>query len=323
MRVGVSIDLRRFGVQGNGCKLAGSGMAFLGVVAAAALGGCSRAPSPGRVEDSLTSGRISVVCAPEVLDLIARERAAFQELYPKASITLREGSSTEALRALFAAETDAAAISRELTTEERSAALRGGLDLEGYRFARDAVVVIVNPKRGVENLGLDELRDIYSGRVTSWAALGGPELRIEPVLQPVESDVTQYFVQEVMGSEPLGGRVRYADSDSAVVAEVRRHPEAIGYVSLAWDGRGAKTLRIATVTGLPYWKPDLEAVYKGDYPLTRFYNFYVRAERKPLVSGFITYVTSRDGQAIVHEAGRVPTSVPVRFVRRSPMVGAH
>ena len=43
----------------------------------------------------------------------------------------------------------------------------------------------------------------------------------------------------------------------------------------------------------------------------------------PLAKGFVTFITSRDGQKIVHQAGRVPTTVPVRFVRRSPLLGTH
>jgi ABC-type phosphate transport system substrate-binding protein len=57
--------------------------------------------------------------------------------------------------------------------------------------------------------------------------------------------------------------------------------------------------------------------------LTRFYNFYMRPRGPKAAAGFITFVTSMDGQAIVHEAGLVPTAVPVRFVRRSPMLGTH
>jgi hypothetical protein len=69
----------------------------------------------------------------------ARSRSCIE-----AQIRLTTRPSGEAIQALFAAECDLAVISRELEVEERSAAARGGLELEGYRFAKDAVVVIVN-----------------------------------------------------------------------------------------------------------------------------------------------------------------------------------
>jgi phosphate transport system substrate-binding protein len=275
------------------------------------------------VEDSHTSGRISGVCTTEGWQLIARERDAFTRLYPDARLDFQVGSSREALRALFAAESDLAMISRELSVDERGAAVRGGLELEGYRFARDAVVLVVHPANPIENVSLEDVRDIYAVPGARWKALGGADRPVVPVVQPVESDIVEFFGDEVMGEAAWSAPALSAGSDSEVVERVLQDRDAIGFVSLAWAGRGAKVLRVASTRGMPYWKPDLEAVYRGDYPLTRFFNFYVRTGGKRLASGFITFVTSRDGQKIVHESGLVPTSVPVRFVRRSPMQSTH
>ena len=287
------------------------------------LCGCSPHAAPEREEDSLTSGRISIVCAPEAVRLIRGEVAAFEKLYPQARIELRTGTSRQAVGALFAAECDLAVITRELETEERAAAVRGKLELDGYRFARDAVVAVVNPSNTVENLSLDELRRIYQGNRTQWSELGGRAGAIDPVVQPMESDITQFVIQQVMGGETIRARVLTEPSDSSVVARTRSVPGAVGYVSMAWANHGARPLALASVTGLPYRAPDAEAVYKGEYPLTRFFNLYVRSSGPKLANGFITYVTSREGQALVIDAGLVPTTVPVRFVRRSPMLGAH
>ncbi len=285
--------------------------------------GCSSKSSSVPVEDSLTSGRISVASAAEARTIIDRERGVFEKLYPDAHIQVATRPSGEGIRALFGADCDLAVISRELEPDERSAAARGGLEIEGYRFAKDAVVVIVNKDNPVENVALDDLKRIYQGKVTNWSALGGPWRAIEPVFPDPKSDLAGFFVQRVMNGEPVQTRVAVVDDDSLAVAEVKARPGGVGFVSLAWEGRGVKTLRVASLTGLPYWKPDLEAVYQGDYPLTRALSFYVRTNGAPLAHGLITYVTSHDGQAIVHEAGLVPTTVPVRFVRRSPLKGAH
>jgi len=293
------------------------------LLAALWLTGCSRQPTSGREEDSLTSGRISVVCAQESERLIARERDAFQELYPQAHIAIRAGSSREAVRALFAAECDLGVITRELDVDERAAAVRGRLELDGYRFARDAVVVVVHTSNPIENISVEELRKIYEGTYRSWSQLGGRTVAIEPVIQPMESDMTQFFLQQVMGGSPIQARVFTDAADSAVVARVASTPDAIGYISLAWTDKGARSLGVASVTGLPYLKPDPETVYKGTYSLTRFFNLYVRSSGPRLANGFITFVTSRDGQALVHQYGLVPTTVPVRFVRRSPMLSTH
>ncbi len=271
----------------------------------------------------MTSGRIRIVCAPEARDLVVRERDAYQALYPQARIEVLTGPSREGVAALFAARCDLAVITRELTEEERDAAVRGRLELEGYRFARDGLVAVVNPGNPVMNMSVPELRAVYSGATTRWGQLAGPDRAIRPVVQGMESDVTAFFVEKVMEGEPIRARALMEDSDSAVVATVARDPDALGYVTLAWAGRGARPLRLSSLDGLPYVFPDAESVYRGAYPLTRLYNMYVRTGGPLLANGFITFVTSAPGQRIVHETGLVPTSVPVRFVRRSPLLKSH
>ena len=112
-------------------------------------------------------------------------------------------------------------------------------------------------------------------------------------------------------------------SDSDVVAQVKAHPGAIGFVTLAAPETGTKRLRLAAVKGLQYHAPDAEAVYRADYALTRSMNLYVRPGGPALANGVVTFITAIEGQKLVLEGGLVPTSVPVRFVRRSPMLGSH
>jgi phosphate transport system substrate-binding protein len=258
-----------------------------------------------------------------VRSLIDREVASFAKLYPEAHFRVMERSSNGAVRALFAAQCDVAAVGRDLTPEERAAAARGGLELEGYRFARDGAAVIVHPSNPVENVAVPELSGIYEGKVDDWRKLGGGPGRIEPVIPGIETDVTNTFIQQALGGRPIRAAVVYEDSDSGVVAAVARRPRAIGFVSLAAVREGVKVLRLSSLAGLPYWVPDAESVYRGEYPLTRFFNLYVRPTSPKLASGVITFITSIDGQRFVQDAGLVPTGVQVRFVRRSSMRGAH
>jgi phosphate transport system substrate-binding protein len=275
------------------------------------------------VEDSLTSGRIKVTSAVGASRLVNGERLEFMQLYPQARIDMQTTTSRQAIEALFTAQSDLAVIARELEPEERAAATRGRLELEGYRFAKDAIVVIVNPSLRVENVSVDELRSIYQGKTTDWSQLGDRPLRIVPVYPPAESDLADFWVEHVMKGETVTAHVVAAAHDSDMVDAVKTRPGAVGFVPLSWSERGAKSVRVSSMTGLPYWKPDLEAVYHDDYPLTRSLSFYVRTDGPRVAHGFITYVTSHDGQKLVQDSGLVPTTVPVRFVRRSPLKGAH
>src|SRR2546425_10847171 len=104
-----SLDSRHFGVLGDGGRRP-VGVLLLLALVAVWTSGCSPKRTPGTVEDSLTSGRISVVCAPEASALILREVAVFDSLYPAARIAVRTGPSREAVRALLPADGDLAGL---------------------------------------------------------------------------------------------------------------------------------------------------------------------------------------------------------------------
>ena len=235
------------------------------------LPGCG-ARSPGQVEDSESSGRIRIVSVPEARDLVARETEAFHRAYPKAGFDVAVGTSREAVTQLLEQKADVVVLTRELEPEERSVLVKGGMELEGYRFARDAICVVVHPSSALENIAADDLRRIYLGQVSDWRELGAKPGRIEPVVLPPGGDLMTSFVQRVMGGVQPTAPAYRAESDSEVVARVVRTPGAIGFVSMAWADRGARALRVSALTGLPYWKADPEKVYKGQYPLTRACN---------------------------------------------------
>jgi len=294
------------------------------LLACALLGppGCARQSSQ-QAEDSETSGRIQVMSVPEARALMAREIATFVHAYPAARIELLTGTSREAVTSLLEGRVDLVVLTRELEPEERTVNVKGGLELTGYRFARDAICVIVNPANPVEHLASDQLKGIYLGTITDWSEVGGRRGRIEPVVPAPETDLMASFQQRVLGGEPPTAPAFRAANDSATVARVLATPGAIGFVSMASATGDARTLAISALTGLPYVDVDAEKVYRGDYPLTRFCNLYARSDGPKLANGLITWVSSIDGQRLVHEAGLVPTAVPVRFARRSPMLGSH
>src|SRR5580765_5950911 len=128
--------------------------------ALATFSGCT-ARSPKRVEDTETSGRIRIVSVPEGRSLVEREVAAFQGEYPQSRFDVSTGTSREAVTALLEERTDLALLTRELEPEERSVMVKGGMELEGYRFGRDAIAVIVHPSNPIEHIGADALRGLY------------------------------------------------------------------------------------------------------------------------------------------------------------------
>lgn len=295
------------------------------VLALPVLPGCGGEPpaTPRAVEDSQTSGRIQVVVVPELRSLVESERAAFVKLYPEAQILLRTGTSREAVTELLSQRADLAVVARELEPEERTVQVEGGMEIEGFRFARDGICVVVHPANLIESISVEDLKRIYANEVHDWSELNVGRGRIEPVLGDPGSDLTMAFGQRVLGGLAPTAPAFRAAGDSAVLERVRRSPGAIGFVSMASGEEGVRRVRVAALRGLPDWKADAERVYKGEYPLIRNYNMYLRSTGPRLSGGFVTFVSTTAGQKLVHEAGAVPMTVPVRFARRSPLLGSH
>ncbi len=300
-------------------------VSLLLVLALGVLPGCGAKPPAGtrKVEDSQTSGSIQVVVVPELRAMLEREVEAFTKMYPDARFSVREGSSREAVSDLLSQRADLAVVARELEPEERTVPVEGGMEIEGYRFARDGICIVVHPSNPLSAISVEDLHRIYSDQLHDWSELHVRGGAIEPVVQAPSGDLMMAFCQRVLGGASPTAPAFRASSDSAVIERVRRSPGAIGMVSMASSEQGVRRLRVSALRGLPDWNADAEKVYKGEYPLVRNYNMYLRTKGPMLSGGFITFVSTRDGQKLVYEAGAVPTTIPVRFARRSPMLGSH
>ncbi len=322
-----SINLAHFVVPGPRCSrlLPARGL-LVPVFASLLLVGCGRREPADPVEDSETSGRISIAAAPDVRALVLAQVEAFQAGYPQARCTVRDPeSSAQVISELLGGRADVAAAGRELEDEERRMASQNGIELEGHRIAQDGMCVVVRASNPVRNVTLGELQRILRGELTQWGALGGRDERIVPVLPPLSGDLARAFARRVMAGEPVRAAAIVEDSDSAVVERVRDTPGAFGVVplALATGDRRVRALAIAALEGTTYVDPDMESVHDGSYPLSRYVNLFIRTRPSRLAGGFVTFVSSQPGQELVLASGRVPTAVPLRFVRRSPLLGSH
>jgi phosphate transport system substrate-binding protein len=278
----------------------------------------SAACAPERETASLTRGEIVVSVEPAVSNIVERSARAFEVLYPESRIRIRVAGTREAASELFRGEADLAVVGRDPLDEEREAATRAEVRMESMRWARDAVAIVVHPDNPVRQISFDDLQEIYTGKLISWSAVGGSKNRIIPVMQPPEASISLFFADRILAGDVVTAPVRLVDGDSAAAAAVAGDRNAIAFVSLPFSERGVRPLRVARLKGMPYVELDAQTVYEDRYPLTRFYNVFMRRPGAPLADGFTTYLCSVDGQREVRDAGWVPATVPVRFTNRTP-----
>jgi phosphate transport system substrate-binding protein len=297
---------------------------LLGAAAFGCLIGCGpESAVRDRRQDSLTSGVLRIAAEPDVFATVRATAEAFMKSYPEATIAVTARESREAMADVFANRADLAVIGREIEPIERQAATEAALEMEAYRWAREGVAVIAHPSNPVNQVSYDDLREILSGEITSWADLGGPDRRLVPVVQDPEKGLAQYVARQVAEREAVSTAAVLAMDDAAVVREVRNRPDALGFVAQPALGPGIKLLAVSRAKGMPYVELDAETVYHRDYPLTRSFNLVTRVPGVRLGHGFITFATSEPGQRLVRDDHRVPATVPVRFNRRLPTASSH
>jgi phosphate transport system substrate-binding protein len=294
----------------------------LGLVLLTAAG-CDAGKPSNPHEDSLTSGFLRIAAEPEVAPLVRASADAFTKAYPNASIEVHARSAREAMSDVFADRADLAVIGREIEPIERSSAERERIEMEAFRWARDGVAVIAHPTNPVQQVSYDDLREILSGDMSSWGEVGGTDRRIVPVLQSPNRGLSQYVARQLADVEAIAVPAITADGDSGVIEQVRRAPDALGFVAASQLRPGVKPLAVSRLKGMPYVELDAETVYRKDYPLTRSFNLVTRTPGRSLGQGFVTFATSDPGQRLVRDYGFVPATAKVTFTRRPPLAATH
>jgi len=170
--------------------------------------------------------------------------------------------------------------------------------------ALDGIAVIVHPANPVTGLTVAQVRDIYTGRVTNWSQVGGPNLDIVAVSRDTNSGTYETFQGLVMGNEKMGAGTEYVGSNGAARSRVQTTRQAVAFVGLGFVDRTVKSLQINGVEATP------ATVVNGRYPIARPL-FLFTSGYPTLGSHLYAYTTlhlTPKGQEIVEGLGFVPVT---------------
>ena len=158
---------------------------------------------------------------------------------------------------------------------------------------QDGVTIIVHPENRLADVTIEQLRDIYQGRITNWAEIGGADVDIVVLSRENGSGTRAEFENLVMGDRRTTRLAQVAPSTAAMLVSVARQPGSIGYASL---GSLNETVRALAIDGV---EPTLENVFDNRYPLRSTLFFIGRQEPQTEMRAFIGWVQSLEGQAVV------------------------
>ncbi len=244
--------------------------------------------------------KLTLTGSTTVLPVAQRTAEEFMELHPKVNISVRGGGSGVGIAALIDKTCDIANASRSIKTKEIATCRSKGINPVGTVIARDGIAVIVHPSNPVKELSLEQLKAIYTGKITKWSEVGGKAKPIVAISRDVASGTFEVFKKLVLKGGKTKEDALMLASNKAIVTAVIGASDAIGYIGIGYLSSDVKSLIVEGVT------PTNETVVSGEYKIARPLYMYTNGEPKGLAKELIDFILSEKGQEIVENVGFVP-----------------
>lgn len=284
------------------------------IIALVGVTGCRAQREAGAAEAGSSGRAIQNKGSDTLVNLALAWAEAYQDVEPDVPIAVTGGGSGTGIAALINGTVDIANASRDMKDEEIAEAQANGIEPVEFRVAIDALAVIVHPDNPVSELTIDQLADIYTGRITNWQDVGGNDAPIVLLSRETNSGTHVYFLEEVVrkGRDDIDDifapQTLLMTSSVGITSELRRNPNAIGYDGLGYVTEHEKMIAVARDSSSPYVLPSVETGAAGTYPLARYLYMYTAGEPTGAVRDYIEWIRSPQAQEIVAALGFVPLS---------------
>ena len=279
------------------------------VAAAAALTACGGSASSAAASSTSTaagstasstaaalSGNVAAGGSTSMKNVIAALTEGFAEVEPGVTVSYDPTGSGAGITGAADKTLDIGLSSRALKDDEKA-------DVDGTTIALDGIAIIVNNASKVEDLTVDQLKQMFTGEITNWSEVGGDDGEIVLIGREAGSGTRDGFesIVEVKDS------CKYAQeltATGAVISAVEANPLAIGYASLSAVG---DTVKMVTVGGV---ECSEETVKDGSYEVQRPFVFVTNKSvaLSEQAQAFFDFATSADAADLIRTAGAVPVN---------------
>jgi phosphate transport system substrate-binding protein len=258
------------------------------------------------VSGTAMAGNITVKGSDTMVILGQRWAEEYMKKNPATSIQVTGGGSGTGISALINGTTDVCQASRAMKPAEKEK-LRERYSSPGVEIpvAKDGLSVYVNSSNPLNELTMDQVKQIFTGKVTNWKELGGPDAKIIPYSRENSSGTYVFFKEHVLQNADFTPRAQNMPGTAAVVNAVGKEKNSIGYGGAAYS-KGIKILKIKKDASSPAVAPDKATVQDGSYALSRPLFFYVRNKPSGDIKSFVDFVLGADGQGLVEKVGYFP-----------------
>ncbi len=275
------------------------------VAAAAALTACggsassSASTAAGSAASSTAaalSGNVAAGGSTSMKNVIAALTEGFAEVEPGVTVSYDPTGSGAGITGAADKTLDIGLSSRALKDDEKA-------DVDGTTIALDGIAIIVNNASKVEDLTVDQLKQMFTGEVTNWSEVGGDDGEIVLIGREAGSGTRDGF-ESIVDVKDSCKYAQELTATGAVISAVEANPLAIGYASLSAVGG---TVKMVTVGGV---ECSEETVKDGSYEVQRPFVFVTNKSvtLSEQAQAFFDFATSADAADLIRTAGAVPVN---------------
>ena len=274
------------------------------VAAAAALTACggsaaassTAAGSAASSTAAALSGNVAAGGSTSMKNVIAALTEGFAEVEPGVTVSYDPTGSGAGITGAADKTLDIGLSSRALKDDEKA-------DVEGTTIALDGIAIIVNNASKVEDLTVDQLKQMFTGEITNWSEVGGDDGEIVLIGREAGSGTRDGF-ESIVDVKDSCKYAQELTATGAVISAVEANPLAIGYASLSAVG---DTVKMVTVGGV---ECSEDTVKDGSYEVQRPFVFVTNKSvaLSEQAQAFFDFATSADAADLIRTAGAVPVN---------------
>ena len=267
-----------------------------GSASSAAASSTSAAAGSTASSTAALSGNVATGGSTSMKNVIAALTEGFAEVEPGVTVSYDPTGSGAGITGAADKTLDIGLSSRALKDDEKA-------DVEGTTIALDGIAIIVNNASKVEDLTVDQLKQMFTGEITNWSEVGGDDGEIVLIGREAGSGTRDGF-ESIVDVKDSCKYAQELTATGAVISAVEANPLAIGYASLSAVG---DTVKMVTVGGV---ECSEETVKDGSYEVQRPFVFVTNKSvtLSEQAQAFFDFATSADAADLIRTAGAVPVN---------------
>ena len=278
-----------------------------------AMVGCGNSSNQAQNNQSQTSdktdvsGSITISGSSALLPLMEQTVEKFNDKNPNVEVSAQAGGSGTGLTQVLDGTVNIG--NSDIFAEEKLDADKAK-ELVDHKVVAQGFGVAVSKSLGIDNLTSAQIQDIFSGKVTNWKQVGGPDKEILLIHRTAGSGTRATFEKKILGGnkelekDSLGVT---QDSNGAVLSAMKQNDGAISYLGLAYmqTKEAQDALKLVKIDGV---SSDKSNITDGSYKFWSWGHMYTKGEATGATKSFIDFVTSSENSDSINNLGFISGS---------------